>query len=62
MKVQIDGDRCTGHGMCEGAAGDVFEVGTDGLAHLIVEPGEEQRAEVEQAVAECPTRALSITD
>lgn len=41
MNLQIDSKRCTGHGMCEGAAGDVFEVGTDGFAPLMVEPGED---------------------
>lgn len=60
MKVHIDTTRCTGHGMCELAAEDVFEVGADGTVHLLTDPDDEQRPEVEQAVAACPTRALSI--
>ncbi len=63
MKVRIDDTRCTGHGLCEVAAEGVFEVGDDGVVHLLVEdPDEKQRPEVEDAVARCPTRALSIVD
>ncbi|MBW0103193.1 ferredoxin [Pseudonocardia sp. KRD-291] len=60
MKVHIDTTRCTGHGMCELAAEDVFEVGDDGTVHLLTDPNDDQRLEVEQAVATCPTRALTI--
>ncbi|MCD2188114.1 ferredoxin [Actinomycetospora soli] len=60
MRVHIDTTRCTGHGMCEAAAEDVFEVGPDGITHLLIDPDPSQRREVEAAVAECPTRALSV--
>jgi ferredoxin len=61
MRIQVDTDRCTGHGVCESIADDIFEVGEDGLVHLLVEDVEEtRRADVESAVAECPTQALSI--
>lgn len=63
MKVHVDTTRCTGHGLCEAEAEDVFEVGADGVVHLLTdEPGEEQRGGVEEAVKVCPTRALSIED
>lgn len=58
--MHIDTTRCTGHGMCELAAEDVFEVGDDGTVQLLTVPDDDQRHEVEQAVADCPTRALSI--
>jgi ferredoxin len=61
MRIQVDTDRCTGHGVCESIADDIFEVGEDGIVHLLVEDvGENRRGDVESAVAECPTQALSI--
>lgn len=63
MKIDVDYTRCTGHGLCELEAADVFEVGEDGLVQLLVdEPGEGNRDGVEAAVRICPTAALSITD
>ena len=63
MKINIDMDKCTGHGLCEAVAEDVFEVGDDGQAHLLIEqPAEDRRAEMEDAVDQCPTDAISIQD
>jgi ferredoxin len=63
MRIVVDTDRCTGHGICESLAPDVFEVGSDGMTHLLVEDvSEDRRATIESAVAECPTQALSIED
>jgi len=62
VKVHIDYNRCTGHGFCEGIAEDVFEVGQDGWARLLLdEVGDDRADEVEQAVADCPTRAISTS-
>ncbi|MDF0530739.1 ferredoxin [Tsukamurella sp. 8F] len=61
MKVTI-GDMCTGHGVCESIRPDIFEVGDDGYAHVIAEPTEVDRDDVEAAVAGCPTQALGLTD
>jgi ferredoxin len=61
MRIQVDTDRCTGHGVCESIADDIFEVGEDGMVHVLVEDVDEtRRTDVESAVAECPTQALSI--
>lgn len=60
MRINIDTTRCTGHGMCEVVAEDLFEVGPDGMTHLLGDPGPDRRGEIEAAVAECPTRALSV--
>jgi len=63
MKIHIDLDKCTGHGLCEAVAEDVFEVGDDGQAHLLIEePPEDRRADMEDAVDQCPTDAISIQD
>jgi ferredoxin len=58
-----DYDKCTGLGMCEAEAPDVFEVGDDGSLQILDEsPGEDKRAELEAAVEACPTEALSIAE
>ncbi len=61
MRINVDYDRCTGHGICESLAADLFEVGGDGMVHLLSAGlPEDRRAVVESAVAECPTQALSL--
>lgn len=63
MKIVADWDRCTGNGLCEGEAPDVFEVQEDGSLEILNDsPGEDQRAEVELAVQMCPTEALSLQE
>ncbi len=37
MRVEVDLDKCTGHGICESIAEDVFEVQDDGTALRFVE-------------------------
>lgn len=47
--------------MCEFIAEDVFLVGDDGQGHVLVEDVPEvRRAQMKEAVAQCPTEALSI--
>jgi ferredoxin len=61
MKIHVDTDKCTGHGVCESIAPEVFEVGDDGVVHLLTtDLTEAMRADLESAVAECPTQALSL--
>lgn len=63
MKLHIDYQRCTGMGMCEGIAEDVFEVGDEGQVRVLKsELPEQRREDMEEAVAQCPTEAISISD
>lgn len=63
MRIVVDLNKCTGLGMCEAEAPDLFEVQDDGsLLVLIEKPAEDQRAELEAAVDACPTEALSIAE
>jgi ferredoxin len=63
MKVRVDSTKCSGIGLCEMTAPTVFEVGDDGRSHVINEqPPDDEMAFVEDAVAGCPTAALSIGD
>ena len=63
MRVEVDLDRCTGHGICESIAEDVFEVADDGIVHI---EGDEQpesdRERMQQAVTQCPAAALRLID
>lgn len=57
----IDTNVCTGHGVCEGIRPDLFEVGDDGIVHLLSEEfTEEDRQDLEDAVVQCPTQALTL--
>jgi ferredoxin len=61
MRISIDYQKCTGLGICESIAPDIFEVNDEGglvLAGEIVP--EDLLDHVRQAVEHCPTRALSV--
>jgi ferredoxin len=63
VKISVDNEKCTGHGICESLAEDVFEVGEDGLVHLLAPaPSDEQRDAVREAVEQCPAQALALQD
>jgi ferredoxin len=63
MKIVLDETKCSSLGMCESVAPDYFEVGDDGELNLLdVSPPDDKRALIEEAVAACPTAALSLED
>jgi ferredoxin len=63
MRIVVDRDKCTGLGMCEAEAPDVFEVLDDGSLRVIQEcPSAALRAEVEAAIESCPTEALTLVE
>ncbi|MGJ6123845.1 ferredoxin [Mycolicibacterium sp. Y3] len=59
MNIRVDGTKCSGIGMCEMTAPTVFEVGDDGQAHVIG-GAQDDAAMAQEAVANCPTGAISI--
>jgi ferredoxin len=62
-RVEVDRDRCVGSGTCEALAPEVFEIDDDGvLAVLRSEPAGDELAAVRDAVRQCPTHALSLTE
>ena len=63
MRVEVDLGKCTGHGICESIADDVFEVQDDGsvLIHANERP-ESDHERMLQAVTQCPTAALRLVD
>jgi ferredoxin len=63
MRVVVDLNACDLHGLCVEAAPEVFEIGNDGVLHLLNEmPDESLRGKVDKAVRECPTGAISIEE
>ena len=63
MKIRIDYDLCEGNAVCMKVAPEVFTVGDDDRAQLLVtSPGEDLRAKVDAAVRRCPRQALSIEE
>jgi ferredoxin len=63
MRVVLDRERCVGSGTCEALAPEVFEVGDDGIVTVLrPEPAAAEEDAVRDAVTQCPTGALSVTD
>ena len=63
MRVEVDLDKCTGHGICESIADDVFEVQDDGTVRIDEnERPESDRDRMQQAVTHCPAAALRLVD
>lgn len=61
MKVVVDFDKCKSNAVCMAAAPEVFEVRDDNFLYILQEePPEELRGKVEEAVATCPTGAISV--
>lgn len=63
MRVDVDLAKCTGHGICETIAEDVFEVSDEGKVHIHGNRrSEADRARMRQAVTQCPAAALTLSD
>ena len=61
VRAQVDAEVCVGTGMCEATAPDLFEVGDDGISHVLrpdVPP--DRVAAAREAAENCPTRALTV--
>jgi ferredoxin len=64
VKVQIDSDRCRGHGRCYDLASDLFGADDEGYGQVlddgIVAPGKEREARL--AAANCPEGAVTVLE
>ena len=61
MRIVVDRDLCTGQGMCESIAPDVFRVTEDGQAEILFAVVPDGRlSEAELAVTCCPNEALKL--
>jgi ferredoxin len=63
MKLKVDTTKCSGIGLCEMTAPGVYEVRDDGQSHVLKdEPSTDELPSVGEAIANCPTGALSMQD
>jgi ferredoxin len=63
MRIVVDHDLCEGNAVCVRVAPEIFAVGDDDQAQvLLADPPESQRANIEAAVARCPRQALALRD
>jgi ferredoxin len=62
VRVHVDNEMCVGTGICEATAPDLFEVGDDGISHVLKdEVPTELVAAAREAAENCPTRALTLS-
>ncbi|WP_456369745.1 ferredoxin [Geoglobus sp.] len=61
MKAVVDADVCTGCGTCADICPEVFELGDDGIAHVVGDCGEFADCCTEAADS-CPVGAITIED
>jgi ferredoxin len=60
MKVQVNRDMCEGHGKCQSAAPEVFELRDDDISYVLVdEVPADSVPRVERAIRLCPRQAIS---
>jgi ferredoxin len=57
-RISIDRSLCSGYGVCESLAPDVFELGDDGIA--VLRAGMSEDEAVQEARDSCPAGAISI--
>lgn len=63
MKPVVDHDLCIGCELCADTCPEVFEMGDDGLSHVIDEdPSEALHDRVREAAELCPTDAIIIEE
>lgn len=63
MRIEVDMGKCTGHGICETIAEDVFEVDDDGSVRIHgAHRPDADRARMQQAVTQCPAAALALVE
>jgi len=61
MKVNVDYDLCASTGACAHVCPQVFEIGNDGMLHVLQDdPGPELAPAVAEAAELCPTGAIAV--
>jgi ferredoxin len=63
LKITVDLSLCSGHGQCEDAAPEVFQVNDEGFAVLLADEvtDAELQGKAADAASRCPTEAIRLT-
>jgi ferredoxin len=62
MRIEVDTNRCEGHGMCEVVAPEYFALDDDGKLTVLEETvSDTDQAHVQDAAYACPVAALKLT-
>ena len=63
MKVTVDADTCIGCSVCNEMCPEVFEMGDDDIAVVIVDEIPAEHEEVcRQAAEECPSESIEVEE
>ena len=63
MKITVNFDLCASNAVCMSIVPEIFEVRDDGFLYVLDDqPGAEFAERVRDAVASCPTGAISIEE
>ena len=63
MRVLVDEQLCTGCELCVDTCFDVYEIGEDGLSHVLLDPVPDEYADcAREAASICPVAAISVED
>jgi ferredoxin len=60
-RIEIDSSLCSGFGSCVDAAPELFRLGDDGIALVLVDEAADADAAVE-AARSCPMGAIAVLD
>ena len=61
MKTKVDPEVCIGCGLCPSVAPDIYEMGDDDKAHVVVEEvPDDSKSLAQEAADTCPVSAISI--
>jgi len=61
LRIEIDPEQCMGSGNCSFWAPNTFDLGDDGIAH-VVDPAGDPVEKVVLAASGCPTQAIAVWD
>ena len=63
MKATVNDEMCEGHGKCQLAAPEVFELGDDDISRVKLDViPEELYEKVRRAARLCPRQAITVTE
>jgi ferredoxin len=61
ISITVDADRCEGHGLCQDAAPEVFELDDEGVPAVLANPVPASLVrQAEAGVRVCPVAALRV--